>query len=340
MSDNGQRDISKSVFAPQQVSQQAVKVVETRAATKGDGIETGIAELDKYLVPMRPGELVVVLGYTSNYKSGLMNFITRHHAKRIKAAGEADKKVVMTFTWEQSVEEQGIVDISQIIQIPTDKMMRGELSDSEWKELHRGAVERGALPWWLVGHSIESKERRPRLSMADVYAAMAHVVDVQKVKPVLVALDYLQRMPLENSRRDHRIQFMEMVDAAKDLALAFHVPVLLGAQSGRQVQSRTWRLPQKDDGQETSNLEQSADKMISVWMPKNDYPVGQLIEYGNDTFTVTENLLICGLLKQKFGPAPKVMGLHVKPQVNEIYSLDRRPEPNAQRPSNGNGAYR
>ena len=250
-----------------------------------------------------------------------MNYIARFPARRIKDAGEAGRKVVVTFTWEQSIEEQGIVDISQIVQIPTDRMMRGELDPGEWQTLHRGAVERGALPWWLVGHSVESKERRPRLTMTDVYAAMAHVVDVQHVAPALVVLDYLQRMPLENSRRDHRIQFMEMVDAAKDLALAFHAPVLLGTQAGRQVQSRTWRLQQKDDSQETSNLEQSADKMLSVWMPKNDYPTGQRLEYGDSAFTVTENLLVVGLLKQKFGPAPKIVGLHVKPEVNEIAGI-------------------
>jgi replicative DNA helicase len=317
---NGNRDVSRSVFSPQQVSQQAVMVVEQRAATRGDGIETGISEVDKWLVPMRPGELVVVLGYTSNYKSGLMNYIARDRARKIQAAGEAEHKAVITFTWEQSIEEQGIVDISQLIQIPTDKMMRGELNDGEWKRLHIGAVQRGALPWWLVGHSIESKERRPRLTMEDVYRVMEHIVDVQKVKPSLLVLDYLQRMPLAEGRREPRVQFMEMVDKCKDLSLAFGAPVMLGAQSGRQVQSRVWRLPQKDDGQETSNLEQSADKLMSVWMPKNDYPTGQEIQYGDDKFTVTDNLLLCGILKQKFGPAPKILPLYVKPEVNEIYS--------------------
>lgn len=298
-------------------------MIESRARTQADGIETGIPDLDLALVPCRPGELIVILGYTSNYKSGLMNYMARYHSRRIKDNGEAAKKVVVSFTWEQSIEEQGIVDISQIVQIPTDKMMRGELSSDEWRKLHSGAVARGALPWWLVGHSAESNSRRPRLSMSDVYRVMEYIVDVQRVTPVMVTLDYLQRMPLENSRKDHRIQFMEMVDAAKDLALAFHTPVFLGTQSGRQVQSRSWRLPQKDDGQETSNLEQSADKLLAVWMPKNDYPVGQVIEYGSQSFSVTDNLLILGLMKQKFGPAPKIIGLHVKPEVNEIYGVEK-----------------
>lgn len=73
----------------------------------------------------------------------------------------------------------------------------------------------------------------------------------------------------------------------------------------------------------TSNLEQSADKLLSVWMPKNDYPTGQRIEYGSDAYTVTDNLLILGLLKQKFGPAPRIFGLYVRPEINEIFMMNR-----------------
>jgi hypothetical protein len=77
-----------------------------------------------------------------------------------------------------------------------------------------------------------------------------------------------------------------------------------------------------EDGQETSNLEQSADKFLSVWMPKNDYP-GQMIAAPNGgEIMVTDNLLILGIMKQKFGKAPLTMYLHVKPETNEIYPME------------------
>jgi replicative DNA helicase len=309
----------KTVFDPQGIGTAAVKVVEERAANPKAGLRTGIEAVDRVLNPHRPGELRVILGFTRNYKSGLMNYICRHNARRLIENGEADKKAVITVTWEQSIEEQGIVDIAQIVALDTTKLMRGELDEHEWKKLRKGAVQRGALPWWIVGHSSESKERRPRLTITDVARALEYIVDVQKVEPYLIALDYLQRVQREKGST-MREQFMTIVDRAKDMAMAFHVPVMLGSQAGRDVQARNWRLPQIEDGQETSNLEQSADSFLSVWMPKNDYPTGTQLEYGDTDYTVNDNLLIMGILKQKFGPSPRIYALHVKPEVNEIYS--------------------
>jgi replicative DNA helicase len=114
---------------------------------------------------------------------------------------------------------------------------------------------------------------------------------------------------------------MDIVDRAKDMALAFRCPVILGCQAGRGVKERQWRLPQLDDGQETSNLEQSADKFVSVWMPKNDYP-NQTIDGPTGPIMVTNNMLIIGIMKQKFGPAPVIGMYHVKPEVNEIYATE------------------
>lgn len=315
----------KSVFDPQAIGTAAVKVIEDRASSPKAGLITGIKPVDSVLNPHRPGELRIILGFTRNYKSGLMNYICRHNARRLVENGEAEQKAVITVTWEQSIEEQGIVDIAQIMALDTTKLMRGELNDHEWKRLRKGAVQRGALPWWVIGHSSESKERRPRLTITDVARALEYIVDVQKVEPYLIVLDFLQRIQREKGE-SMREQFMTIVDRAKDMALAFHVPVILGSQAGRQVQSRNWRLPQIDDGQETSNLEQSADSFLSVWMPKNDYPVNTELEYGNTNYTVSENLLITGILKQKFGPAPRIYSLHVKPEVNEIYNISELEE--------------
>jgi replicative DNA helicase len=321
-------DIKEQVFAPQDVSVIAFKAVEARHQNKDGEIKTGIARLDRDLLPMRPGELIIVCGYTSNYKTGLMNYIARHNAQTLVDTSDGDfmvdyTKAVISFTWEQSVEEQGIVDIAQLSGVNAAKMMRGELADTEWVALTKGSIERGTLPWWVVGHSSEGGKRRPRLSMTDAGAALAHIADVQHLAPALVVLDYAQRIKQENAN-SRREGLMDIVDRAKDMALAFRCPVILGCQAGRGVKERTWRLPQLDDGQETSNLEQSADKFISVWMPKNDFP-GQTIQGpGGKEITVTDNLLIIGIMKQKFGPAPLVNLYHVKPEINEIYPTETR----------------
>jgi len=312
--------VENNVYAPQVVSKHALEAIEERAVDPGSGLKTGISIIDETLNPHRAGELRIVLGYTSNYKSGLMNYIARTNARRFAEEGE---RVVITVTWEQSIDEQGVQDVSQLTAIDVTQLMRGELSDTDWKKLRKAAVERGKLPWWLIGHSVKDRRRRPRLSMTDLAEALSYMVDVQQVEIGLIVLDYLQRIRREGSS-DTRIQYMDIVDRAKDMALSFHCPVMLGTQAGRQVKSRAWRLPQTDDGQETSNLEQSADSFISLWMPKNDYPPNHVIEYGDSVYTVNDNLLIFGVMKQKFGPAPRVYQLHVKPEINEIYEMSKK----------------
>jgi replicative DNA helicase len=310
-------DFQKHAFDPQTIGQRTVALVKNRKETQREAIETGIGPLDEILNPMRPGELIVILGFTRNYKSGLMNYIARYHARKLRDEPDAGRKAVITFTWEQSIEEQGIVDISQLTTLDTTKMMRGTLTDEEWDTMLLGAMRRGALPWWLVGHSSEDNERRPRLNMSEVGQVLEWIVDTQDIKPALIVLDYLQRIQREKGA-SIREQFIDIVDKAKDLALAFHVPVLLGSQAKREINTRDWRLPRVDDGQETSNLEQSADKLISVWMPKNDYPTGHIFQYGASSYEVQDNLLILGLMKQKFGPAPRILQMNVYPETNDI----------------------
>ena len=309
------------VFDSQNVSRLAVQEIKRRRANSLDGIKTMVPLLDEDLTPLRTGELIVVLGYTSNYKSGLMQFISR---KAIPQLSDHKDAIVIYATWEQSVEEHGMMELAATSRIDASKLIQGDLTTDEWKRMMKAAVDRAISPLWLVGHSSQAGKRRPRLSMEDINKALAYIVDERGKVPALVCLDYAQRIrPDKNGPR--REQVMAIVDQAKDLALSFSCPVIIGTQSGRQVLERKWKLPQISDGQETSNLEQSADKFISLWMPKTSEPPDSMV--GVPAIPVTDNLLYVGLLKQKFGPAPRIYALHVEPAINEIYAMDRR-DPN------------
>ena len=304
---------SESVFTAQQVSKLTVQEIERRRNNPRDGIGTGIPLLDDDLLPLRGGELVPVIGRPSNYKSGVMQFVAR------KATGQIDpdSEVIIYVTWEQSVEEHGMVELAAASRIDASQMARGELSETEWQAMMKAAVKRGVTPLWLIGHSSQAGKRRPRLSMSDLAAALEYIVDVAKKTPRLICLDYLQRIRVDGQSRDRRVNVMDIVDRAKDMALAFNVPVLLGTQAGRQVDERKWKLPGMNDGQETSNLEQSADKMLSVWMPKTSEMLGDTVGR-NPEMEVTEDLLYLSLVKQKFGVAPRTYALRVLPAINKI----------------------
>lgn len=311
---NGHKN--ETIFTPQEVSALTVKEIKRRRDAPREGLRTGIDKLDDHLLPLRTGELIPVLGFTSNYKSGLMTCIARNATAQIE---HEENTIIVYCTWEQSVEEQGMLELAHATHIDATMLAKGDLTESEWKRMMGAAMKRAVTPLWHVGHSSQSGKRRPRLSMSDVALALAFAVDEMGHKPALICLDYLQRIRSEDNR-SRREQVMEMVDRAKDMALAFSCPVMLGTQAGRQVLDRAWKLPQMHDSQETSNIEQSADKFLSLWMPKNTEVPGEMIQ---DKYPVTDNLLLLGLLKQKFGPAPKILALHVEPAVNEIYSMEK-----------------
>jgi hypothetical protein len=89
---------------------------------------------------------------------------------------------------------------------------------------------------------------------------------------------------------------MAIMDKVKDLALGFNTDVIIGSQVGRDVKERKWKQPQDNDAQETSNFEQTADGIISLWIPKKTEKIGDcLIEKqgidGQAVF-VTDNLML------------------------------------------------
>ncbi|MFA5416910.1 MAG: DnaB-like helicase C-terminal domain-containing protein [Bacteroidales bacterium] len=313
-------------FSPQQASILAIQSVENRRDSKVTGINTGITDLDRVLLPMRPGELISVMAFTSNYKTGLMSFIAKKATEQIKPL---EGEIVVYLSWEQSVEEQTLLDISFTSAIDAGRLYKGNLSEKEWKDMMIAAVERSSKPLWLIGHSESSQSRRPRLNMTDVAMALGYLVDVQQKKPKLIILDYLQRINRDDCQsNDIRVSHMEVVDRAKDMSLAFNAPVMLGTQAGRQILERKWKIPNLGDSLESSNLEQSSDKVISLWYPKTTEPIGEKIKYSkNIFFEVTENLLLLNIAKQKYERAPFLLQLYVMPGVNQIYGTANNSTP-------------
>ncbi len=319
-----ERDITTLVFDPQTSSHLAVQMVDNLRKDAGGGVQSGINDLDKILLPFRSGELVTVLGYTSNYKSGFMNWLSKQALKLIDKEKTEDEFVARV-TWEQSVEEDTLSWLAGDANLSITKLARGLVDEKEWKILQKSSIRRAITPMWIVGHSqLENTERRrarPRMTMNDVALALEYICNdatERKLKPKMIVLDYLQRIRPDTKDGDSkREQMMEAVNRAKDAAIAFGCPVILGVQTGRQVMEREDKTPTIEDGQETSNIEQSSDKMFGVWYPVKTEKPGSSIH----GVQVTKNLLVLRLLKQKLGEAPKTFALFVDPEKNILGNI-------------------
>jgi replicative DNA helicase len=238
-----------------------------------------------------------------------------------------ESDVVIKVTWEDSVEEDTLKWVSSDAGIPISIMVRGE--ELNWEIVMKSYQKRIETPLWLVGHSNSissvAGKARPRMTMTDVLEAVNFINDGvtdHKYKPRLIVLDYLQRIrPDASDGSTKREQMMEAVNKSKDLAIQIGCSVMLGVQAGRGVLDRAYKLPRLEDGLETSNIEQSSDKVLSLWYPIKTEPDGKFIDV--DNVKVHDHLLICGVLKQKMGIAPVSIPLYIDPALNIISSFTR-----------------
>lgn len=312
------KGVREIVYTPAEVSGLVLEAVEERRADPGAGIRLGIRSVDHDLLPLRPGELITITSRPGHYKSGFMERWARMIAQDLL---KEDKKqeVVVYVTWEMAVEEIGLYDLAAAISLNAADVAQGRIDDAGLEKLRGAAMRRASIPLWLVGHSIKRRKKRTRLTLTNVARALMWIEDNMAFHPRIIFLDYLQQMETERRKGQEvarRLDIFENVHRCKDMALAMGCPVVLGVQAGRQVDGREWKLPQMGDQQESSNVEQTADKMLSLWYPSRSLRKGEEIQ--TTGLFVQDNLLILGLVKQRLGPAGMWWPLHVDPARNEI----------------------
>jgi replicative DNA helicase len=315
------------VFTPNEAVKAALATIDQRRAFVGAGVRTGIQPLDDYLLPGRPGEMIGVLGMSSNYKSGLMQWWARYTAGVIMEY-QVENECVIYVTWEQAIDEMVAFDLAYTAHMNATDVVQGKLSDAEMERL-RVAVgpKRACMPLYLLGHSIQEGRKRPHLTLTAVTQGLVYIREQFQLKPRAIFLDYLQQIEPEGGE-DRRMQVFESVGRCKDMALAMGCPVIVGSQANRSVYHEKWGVPGMADSMESSNFEHTCDKLLGVWMPKTSYAVGDYFDAKMGTrktsFEVTENLLFIRVLKQKLGPAGRWWPLYVDPARNLIAPMERK----------------
>jgi len=318
-------NIALNVYDPAYISKLATESVE-RAKNDPDYLRTGIQVLDDHYVMQRPRKVNGILGYTSHGKTSFMYILARHAVTQLR-----ENEIIIYATWEDSIEDFGLNWIAATSQIPVASLYHGDLSEADWKKMLKAAAERAATPLWAVGHS-EFNSRRNRLTMTDLFEALAYIVDAQGKKIRAIYIDYLQRINRDDiSYKSTRSEFVEIMDKVKDLAMQFNTCAVIGSQARRQVRDRTWKQPQDNDAQETSNFEQTCDGIITLWLPYKTEKIGEcLVEKRNPedkAIFVTPRLMLIQTAKQKRGVAPVLRAVDFHPETNEIrpYTSEYKP---------------
>jgi len=322
-----QQDPREIIYTPSEVGGLVLEAIDERRGQPGVGIRLGIGPVDATLLPLRPGELVTITSRPGHYKSGLMQFWARRIAQDLLRDNQ-ETEIVVFVTWEMAIEEVGLYDLAAATSLDSAELSQGRLDDLAFARLQGAAMRRASIPLWLIGHSIKRRKKRPRLTLTNVAKALRWIEDNMQFHPAVIFLDYLQQMETERrpgQEAARRLDIFENVHRCKDMSLAMGCPVVLAVQAGRQVDNRVWKVPQMGDQQESSNVEHTADKMLSLWYPSRSMREGSEIE--GTGLTVTDNLLILALVKQRLGPAGTWWPLYVDPTRNQVTALATDGEP-------------
>lgn len=308
-------DSEKVSYTPSEVATYGLQAIEDIQKNAHRAISSGIPGLDGYLAPVRPGQVLGIVGQTSHYKSGLLHLIEHNAAMQLMRAGR-DKEMVVHVSVEEGIEEQAFLEMARITGQSAGKIANGQIED--WAELERAAYKIADLPIYHIGDSLARSEYIPRLYFSNIFRAIRWLVDSTGFTPAMIGIDYLQALPIDPELKKYdfdnqrRLQVRSDAYRIRELASHFSCGVWVACQA-KQLLSNSpfntgpWlQIPGMYDINESADVSQRFDRLLGLWLPARTYPVGTLLPVGGGGLEVTPNLLFIKVNKQRGGyPAGK-----------------------------------
>ena len=322
------KDYSTILFPPDRVSQLTTAFLKQRRETAGRGIPVGLTQLDKKFIPLMPTELCSIVGRPGNGKTGFMVRWARDRAAWLRKNDLGDKRLVIYLTLEQSIEELNAFNIAADERLSITSMARGEITDAEWDRCLTASVDRVFLPLWNVGYSAMTDVKQVKIDLDAIEGALELARERNKREIDIVFVDYLQRMPITRAE-NKTVGVSDNLDGLKNIALRLKCPVVTGVQARREVDEYADHIPELDDGQWTSNIEQTSDRVISLMRPAKYFEVGKKYSGGIkliDGMNVTKNMMLIRVLKQKLGEDNFSYLAYFDPEYNRLSEMERGEE--------------
>ena len=295
------------------------------------GLATGLTDLDNRMGGLQQSDLVILAGRPGMGKTALATNIAYNVAKawagEVRADGHigtVNGGIVGFFSLEMSAEQLATRIISEQTGIPSNKIRRGDIDESDFERIKDVSIELQNLPFYV--------DETGGLSIGQL-AARARRLKRQRGLDLLV-IDYVQLLQ-GNSRRasENRVQeITEITTRLKALAKELNIPILALSQLSRQVENRDDKRPQLSDLRESGSIEQDADVVLFVFREEyyleNKKPREGTAEFSDWERQITDAHgkaeLIIG--KQRHGPTGTVE-LQFEAAVTRFGNLSRGLQP-------------
>lgn len=322
-------DYSRLVFTPNEASNATEEYIKEIQAHDGDGMPLYIPRMEyspkdrKGFLPVKRGEIIAILGRPGNGKTGFMMRWARERARDLKRRAALGEKtgVVLYWTMEQLVEELRLFHVAAEENISATDMANGKLDN--WDAVTNSLRGLVTTPLWFGGKSLRRRKDKFKLTEEALRGVLDSIEtwqgdDVrQSVDSVFV--DYLQRF--RSSGQDWVQFYGDLMNGLKDMAGDFATRFIVGVQARREVDQRNVPIPQMDDGQWTSSIEQQSDGMISVVRPS--HYKGQAEEF-DGVLVQGHAQMVVSVLKRKLGPENFKDWANFHPEYNRLDQVEIR----------------
>jgi replicative DNA helicase len=230
---------------------------------KLSGISTGLKTLDAKMGGLQRSDLIVLAGRPGMGKTSLATNVAANIAAAYRGEQQADGSmkaidggVVGFYSLEMSAEQLATRILSEVSEVSSSKIRRGEISEAEFEQLVTTSNQIQRMPLYI--------DQTGGISIAQL-AARARRLKRQRGLDVMI-VDYIQLMTGSSKNSGNRVQeITEITTGLKALGKELNVPIIALSQLSRQVESRDDKRPQLSDLRESGSIEQDADVVLFVF---------------------------------------------------------------------------
>ncbi|MBR2454272.1 MAG: replicative DNA helicase [Clostridia bacterium] len=227
--------------------------LEALTSEKGGdkGLQTGYSALDKVLIGMGPGDMVLVGARPGMGKTSFTLNIASNVAK-------TSGKAVCIFSLEMTAEQLAMRMLSSEGMVSNNSMRTGKLSPEEWDKLCYATDKLSSCDIRI--------DDTAGITISQMRAKLRRVKDNEIG---LIVIDYLQLMQGDKKYDSRTNEVSDISRNLKLMAKDFGVPVLCCAQLSRNPESRKnsegGHRPMLSDLRESGSIEQDADMVMLLY---------------------------------------------------------------------------
>ena len=217
------------------------------------GVSTGFTEIDEITLGFQKSDLIIIAGRPSMGKTALAFNIAENVAR------ETDQTVLI-FSMEMSAEQVVRRFISSIANIDLQRLMRGQLQDSDWEGIDKALSVLSSKNILL--------DDTPALSPSEL-RSRARRIKRENKDLAMIIVDYIGLMQVHGKSDNRGAEISEISRSLKALAKELEVPIVALSQLNRAVESRPNKRPILADLRDSGAIEQDAD--VIAFLYRHEY---------------------------------------------------------------------